>query len=79
MALKNAALGQADGFLGREQSSHLASIRSMISSACDRVSREVAIRSAVRELEQLDDRALQDIGINRFDIETFARHGRNRV
>jgi uncharacterized protein YjiS (DUF1127 family) len=35
-------------------------------------------RLAMAELRSLDDRALRDIGICRFDIECFARHGDRR-
>ena len=34
------------------------------------------LRSAIRELRQLDDRALADIGITRGGIEFAVRHGR---
>lgn len=32
-------------------------------------------RETVRELSQLTDRELDDIGVARFQIETLARHG----
>ena len=35
-------------------------------------------RLAMAELRSLDDRALRDIGICRFEIECFARHGDRR-
>jgi uncharacterized protein YjiS (DUF1127 family) len=34
-----------------------------------------ALRSAIRELHQLDDRTLKDIGITRGEIESAARNG----
>ena len=34
------------------------------------------LRNAIRELHQLDDRALADIGITRGEIEFAVRHGR---
>src|SRR5262249_19768638 len=37
---------------------------------------ERLLRSAIRELHQLDDRALADIGITRGEIEFTVRHGR---
>ncbi len=39
----------------------------------ERVSAWRRYRSAVRELEQLSDRELHDLGISRYDIETIAR------
>lgn len=32
-------------------------------------------RSTIRELSQLSDRELDDIGVARFQIESIARHG----
>src|SRR5262245_29359378 len=37
---------------------------------------ERLVRNAIRELHQLDDRALADIGITRCGIESAVRHGR---
>ncbi|KAI93883.1 hypothetical protein T281_14110 [Rhodomicrobium udaipurense JA643] len=45
----------------------------LLSSVKRRWSEETEIRQAVAELEQLDDRALRDIGLNRYDLEDSVR------
>ena len=40
--------------------------------------REAKIRQAIRELEQLDDHALKDIGLQRGAIESLIRAGRTK-
>src|SRR5262245_3139362 len=40
---------------------------------------ERLLRNAIRELHQLDDRTLADIGVTRCGIESAVRHGRPRV
>ena len=40
---------------------------------------ERLLRSAIRELHQLDDRTLADIGISRCEIESAVRRGRPRT
>lgn len=61
-----------------ERRSLLEQATSVLSSACRRISEERAIQKGIEELQQLDDRALADIGAKRFDIETRARRGRAR-
>ncbi|MFT4078597.1 DUF1127 domain-containing protein [Rhodomicrobium sp.] len=46
----------------------------LLSSVKRRWNAEAEIRNAVAELEQLDDRALRDIGLNRYDLEDRVRH-----
>ncbi|MBT3069658.1 DUF1127 domain-containing protein [Rhodomicrobium sp. Az07] len=48
----------------------------LLSSVKRRWSEEAEIRHAVTELEQLDDHALHDIGLNRYDIEDRVRRHR---
>jgi len=48
----------------------------LLSSVKRRWREEAEIRQAVAELEQLDDRSLRDIGLNRFDLEEHVRHHR---
>lgn len=42
-----------------------------------RVLRAHEIRRMKAELKALDDRALKDIGLSRFEIDLVARHGRH--
>ncbi len=76
MAFKSAAFaGNAAPSATGSQGAILNKVFAAVSSACGKLNREIAVRSAISELGQLDDRALQDIGIRRCDIERFARHG----
>jgi uncharacterized protein YjiS (DUF1127 family) len=40
--------------------------------------KEVSIRRSIRELDQLDDYALRDIGVDRGAIEYLVRYGRTK-
>ncbi len=56
-----------------ETSSLFAKARSFASQTLHRLNEESEIRQAIWDLEQLDDRALRDIGINRSDIAAIVR------
>jgi len=53
--------------------SGIAKLLALVLSAYRWAMDEIAIRRSIRELEQLDDLTLKDIGIERFDIESFVR------
>jgi uncharacterized protein YjiS (DUF1127 family) len=57
------------GLIGRAQR--------LLSSIFQRLSAENSARQALWELQQLDDHALRDIGLNRCDIEAYARGHRH--
>jgi uncharacterized protein YjiS (DUF1127 family) len=45
-----------------------------VSTCCDEIARYFARRAAIKNLSELDDRALRDIGIERSQIESAVRH-----
>jgi uncharacterized protein YjiS (DUF1127 family) len=51
----------------------LAKAQNLVSQALQRLSREAGHQQAIWELNQLDDRALRDIGISRCEIEALVR------
>lgn len=75
IAVERAARSQAPGVASRGCG---ASLTSLAGKLWSRVRAMRDRRLAMAELRSLDDRALRDIGICRFDIECFARHGDRR-
>src|SRR6266436_2829139 len=72
VAVERAARSEAPGVASPGCSASLTSLAGKLWSRA-RAKRDR--RLAIAELRSLDDRALRDIGICRFDIECFARHG----
>jgi uncharacterized protein YjiS (DUF1127 family) len=75
VAVERAARSEAPGVTSPGWS---ASLTSLARKLWSRVRAMRNRRLAMAELRSLDDRALRDIGICRFDIECFARHGDRR-
>jgi uncharacterized protein YjiS (DUF1127 family) len=61
----NGYLNQNNGFAAKSPS--------LVSRALQRLSKKAQDQQAIWELEQLDDHALRDIGISRFEIEAQVR------
>jgi uncharacterized protein YjiS (DUF1127 family) len=59
--------------LAAAQGSLFAKVHDVVSSTVGYLKEELAIRRAMRELEQLDDHALKDIGLQRGEIEGRVR------
>ena len=59
--------------LAATQGSLFAKVHDVVSSTVGHLKEELAIRRAMRELEQFDDHALKDIGLQRGEIEGRVR------
>ena len=54
------------------------SLKVMVAACWSRIRRAQARRRAIEELRDMDDRALRDIGISRWDIAYIVRYGVRR-
>jgi uncharacterized protein YjiS (DUF1127 family) len=73
MAVKHTQSFAAGSFSTAEGPSLLAKAQGVLASAIRRLKEENTAHQAIWELEQLDDHALRDIGLNRCDIKTHVR------
>jgi uncharacterized protein YjiS (DUF1127 family) len=67
------AAGAAFGPHAGEAAGLFAKLRRHVSKTLQHLSREAGNQQAIWELSQLDDHALRDIGIHRFEIEALVR------
>ncbi len=78
MTLRNAQIAGQTAYKDATAGSSalVAKAQSFLTSALQRLQSESEARRAIWELQQLDDHALRDIGLNRCDIEAYVRGDR---